>query len=311
MGDMGIGSIVGGLFQMGSASIQANAMKKATQMQIDAINQQRELIRSELAPEKVAPMVAAADKQRAMSMLALQGKIDPALLASRYQASSNILGTLQQPGGQAEDLASQLISEIQQPSAGLEAVKAAMIDRALDSLDAGATLPSDVQAEIIKAGLERSTASGVGAARSGLAGQTAKKILGQAGVTLQQQRENQAMNLTKTADELSTRRAQLLASVFPQLKNLQTLNLQNALSSLTTSNAMAPESGMSGGDMLNLLKARVGAEQSLTSQEGAARAELAKGIGSAWSGALGGIGRAVAGANSAGMNLLYNNVFGA
>jgi hypothetical protein len=311
MGDMGIGSIVGGLFQMGSASIQAKAMKKATQMQIDAINQQRELIRSELAPEKVAPMVAAADKQRAMSMLALQGKIDPALLASRYQASSNILGTLQQPGGQAEDLASQLISEIQQPSAGLEAVKAAMIDRALDSLDAGATLPSDVQAEIIKAGLERSTASGVGAARSGLAGQTAKKILGQAGVTLQQQRENQAMNLTKTADELSTRRAQLLASVFPQLKNLQTLNLQNALSSLTTSNAMAPESGMSGGDMLNLLKARVGAEQSLTSQEGAARAELAKGIGSAWSGALGGIGKAVAGANSAGMNLLYNNVFGA
>ena len=311
MGDMGIGSIVGGLFQMGSASIQAKAMKKATQMQIDAINQQRELIRSELAPEKVAPMVAAADKQRAMSMLALQGKIDPALLASRYQASSNILGTLQQPGGQAEDLASQLISEIQQPSAGLEAVKAAMIDRALDSLDAGATLPSDVQAEIIKAGLERSTASGVGAARSGLAGQTAKKILGQAGVTLQQQRENQAMNLTKTADELSTRRAQLLASVFPQLKNLQTLNLQNALSSLTTSNAMVPESGMSGGDMLNLLKARVGAEQSLTSQEGAARAELAKGIGSAWSGALGGIGRAVAGANSAGMNLLYNNVFGA
>ena len=311
MGDMGIGSIVGGLFQMGSASIQAKAMKKATQMQIDAINQQRELIRSELAPEKVAPMVAAADKQRAMSMLALQGKIDPALLASRYQASSNILGTLQQPGGQAEDLASQLISEIQQPSAGLEAVKAAMIDRALDSLDAGATLPSDVQAEIIKAGLERSTASGVGAARSGLAGQTAKKILGQAGVTLQQQRENQAMNLTKTADELSTRRAQLLASVFPQLKNLQTLNLQNALSSLTTSNAMVPESGMSGGDMLNLLKARVGAEQSLTSQEGAARAELAKGIGSAWSGALGGIGKAVAGANSAGMNLLYNNVFGA
>jgi len=308
---MGIGSIVGGLFQMGSASIQAKAMKKATQMQIDAINQQRELIRSELAPEKVAPMVAAADKQRAMSMLALQGKIDPALLASRYQASSNILGTLQQPGGQAEDLASQLISEIQQPSAGLEAVKAAMIDRALDSLDAGATLPSDVQAEIIKAGLERSTASGVGAARSGLAGQTAKKILGQAGVTLQQQRENQAMNLTKTADELSTRRAQLLASVFPQLKNLQTQNLQNALSSLTTSNAMAPESGMSGGDMLNLLKARVGAEQSLTSQEGAARAELAKGIGSAWSGALGGIGKAVAGANSAGMNLLYNNVFGA
>jgi len=308
---MGIGSIVGGIFQMGSASIQAKAMKKATQMQIDAINQQRELIRSELAPEKVAPMVAAADKQRAMSMLALQGKIDPALLASRYQASSNILGTLQQPGGQAEDLASQLISEIQQPSAGLEAVKAAMIDRALDSLDAGATLPSDVQAEIIKAGLERSTASGVGAARSGLAGQTAKKILGQAGVTLQQQRENQAMNLTKTADELSTRRAQLLASVFPQLKNLQTLNLQNALSSLTTSNAMVPESGMSGGDMLNLLKARVGAEQSLTSQEGAARAELAKGIGSAWSGALGGIGKAVAGANSAGMNLLYNNVFGA
>ena len=296
---------------MGGAAIQANATKKATQMQIDAINQQRELIRSELAPEKVAPMVSQADQQRAMSMLALQGKIDPALLASRYQASSNILGTLQQPGGQAEDLASQLISEIQQPSAGLEAVKAAMIDRALDSLDAGATLPSDVQAEIIKAGLERSTASGVGAARSGLAGQTAKKILGQAGVTLQQQRENQAMNLTKTADELSTRRAQLLASVFPQLKNLQTLNLQNALSSLTTSNAMAPESGMSGGDMLNLLKARVGAEQSLTAQEGAARADLAKGIGSAWSGALGGIGRAVAGANSAGMNLLYNNVFGA
>ena len=311
MFDQAIGGIIGGLFSMGGAAIQANATKKATQMQIDAINQQRELIRSELAPEKVAPMVSQADQQRAMSMLALQGKIDPALLASRYQASSNILGTLQQPGGQAEDLASQLISEIQQPSAGLEAVKAAMIDRALDSLDAGATLPSDVQAEIIKTGLERSTASGVGAARSGLAGQTAKKILGQAGVTLQQQRENQAMNLTKTADELSTRRAQLLASVFPQLKNLQTLNLQNALSSLTTSNAMAPESGMSGGDMLNLLKARVGAEQSLTAQEGAARADLAKGIGSAWSGALGGIGRAVAGANSAGMNLLYNNVFGA
>jgi hypothetical protein len=311
MFDFGVGSLIGGLTQLGGAAIQSNAMKDAMKMQIDAINQQRELIRSELAPEKVAPMVSEADRQRAMSMLALQGKIDPALLAARYQASSNILGALQQPGGAAEDLASQLISEIQQPSAGLEAVKTALIDRALDQMAAGATLPPDVQAEIIKAGLEKTTASGVGASRSGLAGETAKKILGQAGIALQQQRENQAMNLTKTADELATRRAQLLASVFPQLKNLQTQNLQNALTSLTTSNALVPESGMSGGDLLNLLKARVGAEQSLTAQEGAARADLAKGLGSVWSGALGGIGQAVAGANSAGMNLLYNNVFGA
>jgi len=311
MFDMGIGSLVGGLFQMGSAAIQASAMKKATQMQIDAINQQRELIRSELDPSKVAPMVADADARRAASMLALQGKIDPALLAARYQASSNLLGTLQQPGGQAEDLASQLFSEIEKPDAGLEAVKAAMIDRALDEMDAGATLPPDVQAEIIKAGLERSTASGVGASRAGLAGETAKKVLGTAGVQLQQQRENQAMNLTKTADELSTRRAALLASVFPQLKNLQTQNVQNSLAALTTSNAMVPESGMSGGDMLNLLKARVGAEQSLTRDEGAARSELAKGIGSAWSGALGGAAKAFSGANSAGMSMLYGNLFGA
>src|SRR5690349_5361475 len=82
--------IFGAVGSIASASIQAGAIKDATQMQIDALNKQRQFVYDQLDPSKIGGAASAQDVQNAQNRLALQALTDPTLLAQRYKSESQI-----------------------------------------------------------------------------------------------------------------------------------------------------------------------------------------------------------------------------
>jgi hypothetical protein len=194
--------VFGAVGQVAGASIQANAMRDATQMQIDALQKQRDFVYSQLEPGTVNAQAQQADIDRAKNQLALQGQIDPALLAQRYASEGAIAKTsaaLASGNTPADQVAATAAKEAVAGTPGEDDAKKALVDAALKELAAGATLPPDVQAQLVQTGLQK-TGQVTGAANaSGVGGQVLSTILGTAGINLKMQREQQAANLTNAA----------------------------------------------------------------------------------------------------------------
>src|SRR6185295_14930404 len=91
-----MGDILGFVGDIGSSAINASASKHVTQMQLDALQKQQQLVYNSLDPNVIGPQATSADVQRAKQQLALQGQIDPALLSTRYAASGGIKSALDQ-----------------------------------------------------------------------------------------------------------------------------------------------------------------------------------------------------------------------
>lgn len=310
MGDMGIGSIVGGVFSYLGAQAQAQSAKDIAQMQLNAIKQQRDYVAQQLDPASVSAQALNADMSQATNRLALQAKLDPGLTSARYSAENNLAQLAANPNGQGDALANQLVSEVGQPDPATTALKNKLMDHALDSLDQGAKLPPDVQAELIKAGLERSGTMGTGTSKGGAAGDLSTRLIGLEGVQLQSQRQKDAQSMADTADTLANRRYALLASIFPSLKNLQTSNANMSAGIFGVANGATPAAGLGGADLTNVLMARVGANNSLTSQQGNVLAAQGAAQGAAGAAAYGALGAAASGAaTSPASSYLWNNVF--
>jgi len=262
--------VFGAAGQIASASIAAGATKAATQMQIDALRQQRQFVFDQLAPDKIGGVAVNADVQRAEQQLALQGIIDPQALAARYASEGNILGQVQSLGsGQtpADIVGGVASGEAIAGVPGMQDAKNQLVDAALKELHAGATLPPDVQAELAQTGLEKvGMQSGRAEGASGFGGVLLKQILGTAGLQLQAQRQQRAIQLTGAAQSLEQSRQQILGTLFPNLNAVQLKTLQGSQGALAQVNSMAPQAGLGGTDMANLWLARVGATNQLTSQ---------------------------------------------
>lgn len=284
-----MGEIFGAVGQIAGAAMQASAIKAATQMQIDALERQRDFVFSQLEPSRVNREALQADINRAQSQLALQGVTDPAALATRYAAEDQILQQVLGLGsGPADEVAAVAAQEAIAGTPGMQEAKNALVDAALQELRLGATLPPDVQAELVQAGLERSGET-VGAATGsrGTSGQILRQVLGSAGIQLQQQRQQQASAMLDAASNLESRRQSILGTLFPNLSSLQLNTLQGAQSALAQSNSMVPEAGLSGSDVANLWLARVGATNQLAQQAANAGAAGALGQAQAWQTGLG------------------------
>lgn len=286
-----MGEIFSAAGQIAGSAIQASAIRDATQAQIDALERQREFVFSQLDPSVVGGEALRGDVQRARRQLALQAITDPASLQTRYAAESQILRrVLGLEGGSAEQVADLAAEEAIAGTPGLEQAKNELVEAALAELRLGATLPPDVQAELVQAGLERSGET-VGAATGprGTSGQLLRQILGSAGLNLQAQRQQRAAQLAGAASDLESRRQQSLATLFPSLAQVQLNTLQGVQSALAQSNSMVPEAGLSGSDIANLWLARVGATNQLAQQ--AANIGAAGGLGAAqaWQPAFGAI----------------------
>jgi hypothetical protein len=285
-----LGGIFSGVGSVISAGINADAIKTATQMQIDALQKQRTYVYNNLNPAVIAPMASAQDALLAQNRLALQGQIDPNLLNSRYAAEAGISSQLGQIGaGPASAVANTAAGEALAATPGMDQAKAALIDAANKELKAGATLPPDVQAQLVQTGLEQSGMATGGASGQGMGGTVLRTILGTAGLNLQAQRQQQATNLITQAQNLTNSRAQILQGLFPNLNSTQLANLGATQGALSQSNSMVPQAGLSGTDVANLWLARVGATNSLTQQAAQVGAQGAMGMGQAYGQLAGGL----------------------
>jgi hypothetical protein len=268
---------------------QAHAQRGATQAQTRAINKQRDYLFKNLNPDVMQPAVLAADTARAKNQLALQGQIDPNLRAGRDVATAQMLDELSKNGLVSGQVAEQATKEAMQGPQAVQS-KNALIDAAMAHLAQGATLPPDVQAELVQAGLEKSGAATGRATGQGMGGTMLRTILGQAGVNLQMQRQQQAQNLLASASNLEAQRQNVLTTLFPRLSSLQSENLARSGGVFATSQGAMPNAGMSGTDVANIWLARVGAANSLTQQQGNVNANNALAMGSVRSGQLGSAG---------------------
>lgn len=291
-----IGALFGAAGQIAAASMQAAAVKEATKMQIAALERQRQYVYENLDPSVIGAQAAQGDINRAVNQRNLQGLIDPALLNQRYAAQDAIGQSLASLGQESGRVSRQATEEALRGTEGMTQLKDQLVEQALNELSMGATLPPDVQAELVKAGLERSGSTTGSASGQGQGGQILRTILGTAGLQLKAQRQEQAAKLATSAQNLEASRQNILQSLFPRLSSVQLENLGGAQSVLNQSNAMMPEAGLSGHDVANIWLARVGATNQLAQNAANAAAAGAQQQGQIWAGAIGGATRAVAGA---------------
>jgi hypothetical protein len=141
-----------------------------------------------------------------------------------------------------------------------------MIDQALEEMELGATLPNDVQAELVKAGLERTGSVTGGATSKGLGGTINRQLIGKAALDLKAQRQQRAQDLAASAQNLDLARANILGNLFPALKQSQLGNIAATQSALASSSAEVPEAGLSGESVANIWLARVGATNQLAQE---------------------------------------------
>ena len=254
-------------------------------MQIAALEKQKQFVFDQLEPGTVNSQARQADIDRAKNQLALQGQIDPALLATRYASQGAIAKTVGDlaAGGQPSDIvAATAAKEAVKGVPGEDAAKKALIDAALAEISAGATLPPDVQAQLMQAGLQKTGQVTGTANASGIGNQVLSTLLGTAGINLKFQREQQAANLAKSAQDLESSRQQILGSLFPNLQATQLNSLTAQQNALKTSNAMAPTVGLGGSDVANLWLSRVGATNQLAQTQANAAAAAGAREGQIW-----------------------------
>jgi hypothetical protein len=292
---MDFGSLFGGIGSIAGAFINANATANATRAQVNALNQQRQFVWDNLNPSTVNAAATAADVQNANARLRLQQQIDPALYGLRYQAENALPGQLANLGVPGQAVAGQATAEALTGVPGMQEGKSDLVAKALEQLKLGATLPPDVQNELVQAGLER-TGSVTGAASGqGVGGQVLRTILGSAGLQLQQQRQQSAVQMLNSASGLESQRQQILQQLFPSLTNTQLQVMGGTTGALSASNAMQPNAGLTGSQIANTMMARVGAanQVGMSAADTAARGAMATGQiwGNALGGGLGSLGR--------------------
>lgn len=270
-----VGGVVGGI-------MQANAMESATKMQIKALEKQRQFVFDQLDPNKIGNKARQADQNRAQNRLKLQGIVDPELLKQRYDAEKQISDRLAGlKGDESDQVGSVAAKEAIAGTPGLNDIKSKLIEAAGQELNAGATLPPDVQAQLAQSGLEKTGQMSGKATTEGFGGNILRQIIGTAAIQLKADRQKRATELAQSAQDMDVKRQAILGSLFPNLASKSISKLGATQSVLGQSNQMVPESGLGGADIANLWLARVGATNQLSQSAADVAARGAIGQGNA------------------------------
>lgn len=259
-----------------AAVAKKQAADKAAKAQKKAIAKQKAILLKKLDPDTLNDLAEKADKRRAESRIALQKELDPELAELRQKGKEQLLAqaSVDEKDKQSTRLANQLFEETKEQDPRLEALKDSLITRAQEEIDAGANLPPTFQAELVRSGLTQGAQAGIGVGRDQVGGGTAR-LLGAAGIQLQQARQQQAVNLGNAAQNLQSARVNILSSVFPNLRNLEQQRQQNAAANFGLGDAALPESGLTGREIVNIEGARQKGISNLIGQRGAVSANQA------------------------------------
>ena len=261
----GISGIVGGIFG-------GNAASKAARAQNKAIEKQQKML-EQLTPEALNALAVQADRARALNRLALEKEVDPEMYALRELGKKNLLAEAQIPADAQPSsiLARTLFNEVRDEDPRTSALKDLLFKNAEEELKAGAALPPEFQAELLRAGLNQGSQAGIQVTPTTTGG-TIARLIGQGGIQLKQQREQAGAALGGMAAHLQSSRYNILASIFPTLQQSEAAKKQAALSEFMAGNMAVPESGLSGVQQVNAKIGNVTAQNNLLSQHGQVQA---------------------------------------
>lgn len=260
----------------GSAYLKGQAAKKAGAAQKKALAEQEKILIKKLDPAALNRLAQATDKERLLGRRKLQEETDPELAKLRQMGKEDLLKefSVDDSTRQSTKVADQLFQENIKEDPRMEALKDSIINKAQSDLDKGAELPAEYQAELVRTGLGVGAGSGVGVSRASVGGVTSR-LLGGAGIQLEQQRVAEAQQLTNTALNLTQSRTNLLASIFPTIKAVEDAKLARAAGAFQLGESTLPQYGITGADAVNLEVARRNALIAAQGKRGEIKARLA------------------------------------
>lgn len=237
----------------GSALAKKKAADKAASAQTDAVSAQQKILKNELSYSKVNQESLNAERNRIQNRIALQEQFDPELAQLRTIGKQKLLEEAQRPDAsrQTTQVANQLFKENIQANPEMEKLKDQLISRAQADLAAGATLPPEFQAELVRSGITGGTQAGLRPVQSTIGGNVTQ-ALGGAGIRLQQEREQQATGLATAAQNITDSRARLLSNVFPSVAAVEQSQRQRAAGAFGVGQETLPEGGLTGQEAANL-----------------------------------------------------------
>lgn len=219
-------------------------------------------------------------------------KLDPTFSKLRTQGAANLLSEIQNGGDSASTRA---VKEIEALTTGSKASQedaiAALMDRAKADLEAGATLPPEFQAELIKAGLEGAGNQGLSIEGRGAAGSEIRRLVGSEGLALKQAREANARENISAAEMLRARRQDALAGLINVDTGVRDARFNRAGKALAVGQGSMPSIGLTGADAAgvaaannefenNRILAAAGIKNNYIQQKAANRSAAASGVAS-------------------------------
>lgn len=279
------GGVIAGGAAIGSAVIQNGA-------QNDAINAQKNALDSlqSLDIPGLENLASAQDLAKYKADFSAQVENDPAYAALRNNGAQGLLSLVNQDqsGTSTADTALKgLSSNINANSGANQSLISGLLSQASAELNAGATLPPEFQAELVRSGLENSGNSGLSIDGRGAAGTNIRTLLGSAGLQLQQQRQNQAINLGTTADNLQAQQQNALAELAQMSNSLSQAKAARAQTAVNAGNSTVPSIGLSGQDAANMSIANTNLANNKILGIGNLNAQKSLADGQMWSSILG------------------------
>jgi hypothetical protein len=270
---------------IGTSILQNDANQSALSAQQNALNQLKTLDIPTL--EKMA---SDQDLAKYKADFDAQAKIDPNFAAMRTQGSQGILDALKldASGKSLADTSLKGFSDAAgKNSAANQPIIDSLLAQAKQELSAGATLPPEFQAELVRSGLETNGQGGLNIDGRGAAGTNIRTLVGSAGLQLQAQRRQQAQSMTGTASALQTQQQNALAELSQLSNNLTNSKMNRGVTATTMGNATVPSIGLTGGDAVNMSIANTNLDNNRTQAIGNVNASRALSTGAMWTGILG------------------------
>lgn len=292
-----VAAVVGIGAAVGSAYMSNKGAQAAIGAQKNGLNALQPLDADELS--KIA---SEGDLKQYQAGFKTQRDVDPATASMRTRGAQELLHSL------GIDISGKSLADVslKERAADLSAEKestqsiiADLIDRAKADLDAGATLPPEFQAELVKSGLESAGKGGLSIEGKGQAGVDIRRLLGSEGLALKERREANALRGLGGAEALRTRRSNALADIIQQDNLLRDAKFNRTGQLAKMGYGAIPKIGLSGEDLVRISAQntefennRIMGKANLKAQSKASNAGMWSGIigagGSAISGGLGG-----------------------
>lgn len=248
-GAIAIGAIAGTGLAVASSIMESKAQAKAARTRASGIAAVEEVDIDELKK-----LVEDTDLERYRKAFAAQAEIDPEFAKLRSEGAKQLLRVLSQDEEAARQYSPAIADLLKEVTSDerLSEIVDMLYSRARQHLQEGARLPDDVQAEFVKAGLERAGGAGLNLDGRGATGSVVRQLLGTAGLQLQAQREQQALSAASTASELQNRRLAALQNLLSLDQSLRQARFGAAQTATALGTSALPSIGLSGADVGNV-----------------------------------------------------------